>query len=263
MVSLLGGNFRANCLVYTLSDNDISIAVVAFSSVLITIGFGSAYILQNQKRRLGWIISLVNSFVLMSVGIGYVLVKVPIFNNFFWFGDNGRIVFHSLDNVSVLVCIWFTLANIFDLVFGILFYAEHLDPLTAYVHHTVYIWTLVTAVTGNGGFAHFEPFAAGPVYMFVEEIPTFLLALGAVFPVCRTDVGFGVTFFWLRLVYHAYMLLYSLQLRVDAVIPIMYTLTLALHAFWFYTWMRKYGRRLLAGWMGAEGSVAKGKGHED
>jgi hypothetical protein len=249
--------------VYTLSDSDITTAVVVFSTVLIAIGLGSAYLLNNQKRRLGWIISLTNSFVLMTAGIGYVAVKVPTFDNFFCFGDNGRIVFHSLDNVSVLVCIWFTLANIFDLVFGILFYAKHLDPLTAYVHHTVYIWILVAAVTGNGGFAHFEPFAAGPVYMFVEEIPTFLLALGAVFPACRTDVGFGVSFFWLRLVYHAYMLLYSLRLRVDAVIPVMYALTLALHAFWFHTWMRKYGWRLLAGWVGGEGAVVKVRPHSD
>lgn len=229
---------------YTLTEGEVQLAVVLFSLIWICIGTCSAYFLSNQKRRLGWVISLVNSFVLMVIGVMYLIVKVPTFQNFFWFGDNGRVVFHALDNVSVLVSIWFALANFFDIVFGLLFYREHLDPLTAYVHHAVYIWILLTGMTGNGGFAHFTPFAAGPVYMFIEEVPTFMLALGAVFPAWRTDIGFGATFLLLRLVYHAYMLCYSVYLGVDAVIPTMYVLTMMLHVFWFHTWVRKYGVKL-------------------
>lgn len=235
---------KRHFLEYTLSEGDVRLAVVLFSAIWIVIGTGSAILLSENKKRMGWIISLINSFVLMVVGIAYLIVKVPTFTDFFAFGDNGRVVFHSLDNVSVLVCIWFALANFFDLVFGLLFYRAYLDPLTAYVHHTVYIWILITGMTGNGGFAQFEPFAAGPVYMFVEEVPTFMLALGSVFPALRTDIGFGVTFLALRLVYHAYMMAYSLYLGVDSVIPIMYALTMMLHVFWYYTWVRKYGLKL-------------------
>lgn len=236
---------QSHFLEYTLSVDDVQFAVVLFSIVWISIGTVSAFVLSNNRKRMSWVISLVNSFVLMVVGAAYLIVKVPTFDNFFAFGDNKRVVFHSLDNVSVLVCIWFALANFFDLVFGVLFYKQYLDPLTAYAHHTVYIWILITAMTGNGGFAHFEPFAAGPVYMFIEEMPTFMLALGSVFPSLRTDVGFGVTFLVLRLIYHAYMLVYSVLLGVDLVIPVMYVLTMMLHVFWFYTWMRKYGIKLL------------------
>ena len=119
------------------------------------------------------------------------------------------------------------------------------------------MWILITSMTGNGGFARFAPFASGFVYMFIEELPTFLLALGAVFPSFRTDIGFGVTFFWLRLVYHFYMLAYSVYLRTDAIIPFLYVLTLALHVYWYYNWMRKYGLKLLFGAGKAEKSREK------
>jgi hypothetical protein len=156
-------------------------------------------------------------------------------------------VFHSLDNVSVLVSIWFTLANIFDLLFGLIFYRKYLDPLTAYVHHIVYIWILVTGMTGHGGIAMFEPYCAGPVYMFIEEMPTFMLALGSVFPAYRTDIGFGVTFLLLRLVYHGYMLLYSVYLGASPVVPFMFSLTMCLHVYWYYAWCTKYGWKLIWG----------------
>lgn len=237
----------SNFLNYTLSKHDLTLAVSLFSAIFVFIGLSSAYLLHANPKKLAWVISLTNSFVLMVVGSFYLVAKVPTFDKFLWFGENGRVVFHSLDNVSVLVCVWFALANVFDLVFGLLFYRRYLDPLTAYVHHVVYVWVLVAAITGDGGFAKFEPFAAGPVYMFIEEVPTFLLALGSVFPSCRTDIGFGVTFFWLRIVYHSYMLLYSIFLGVDTVIPVMYVLTLTLHVYWYYLWLSKYGWKLLWG----------------
>ena len=232
-------------LEYTLSRTNVEISIVVFAVIWIVIGFAGGYYFRTEPKRLSWTISLINSFVLTVVGAVYLFVKVPTHDNFFYFGNNGRQLFHSLDNVSVLVSIWFTLANIADLVFGFMFYRKFLDPLTAYVHHTVYIWILVTGMTGHGGFAMFDPFCAGPVYMFVEELPTFLLALGSVFPAFRTDLGFGVTFFLLRLVYHSYMLLYSIYLGADFTVPFMFTLTLALHVYWFYTWCIKYGWKLI------------------
>lgn len=240
-------NLRHHFFQYSLTTHDVAIVTITFSTIWLVIGCTATVFLRQNPKRLGWVISLVNSFVLMVVGAVYSVVKIPTFNRFWWFGDNGRALFHSVDNVAVLVCIWFVLANISDILFGLLFYRQYLDPLTAYAHHTVYVWLLLTAITGNGGFATFEPFATGIVYMFVEEVPTFLLAFGAVFPSCRTDVGFGVTFFSLRLVYHAYMLLYSLTLGVDTVIPVMFCLTFILHMYWFHAWMRKYGWKLILG----------------
>jgi hypothetical protein len=41
--------------------------------------------------------------------------------------------------------------------------------------------------------------------MLIEEIPTFLMALGVVFPACKTDAGFGVSYLLLRIVFHVAM----------------------------------------------------------
>ena len=38
----------------------------------------------------------------------------------------------------------------------------------------------------------------------LEELPTWLLAAGAMFPSLRTDLGFGASFFLLRICYHFY-----------------------------------------------------------
>jgi hypothetical protein len=239
--------FSEQFLQYSLTNDDLRFATFVFAIVWALIGSTAVYFLWRQPKKLGWVISFVNSTVLMVVGIIYLFIKIPTYRNFWWFGDNGRTLLHSLDNVSVLLCIWFILANVADIFFGLIFYRRQLDPLTAYVHHVVYIWLLIAAITGNGGFATIEPFASGIVYMFVEEVPTFLLALGSLFPACRTDVGFGVTFFLLRLVYHSYMLLYSMTMDVDRIVPFMFSLTLALHVHWFSVWMRKYGVKLIWG----------------
>ena len=250
-------DFNRHFFDFTLSETEIYATAGVSTVILMLVGYIGMAILKEDRRKLCWVVSLCNSLVLLIVGTVYILVKVPTIEGFFWFGDRGRSVFHSIDNVSVIACIWFTMANLFDLIFGLIYYRQHLDPLTAYVHHTVYVWILITSMTGNGGFARFAPFASGFVYMFIEELPTFLLALGAVFPSFRTDIGFGVTFFWLRLVYHFYMLAYSVYLRTDAIIPFLYVLTLALHVYWYYNWMRKYGLKLLFGAGKAEKSREK------
>ena len=230
---------------YNLTTNEVTTAFVLFGIILCFIGIFAKIIFKDDIKKMSWIISLFNSFILTIIGFIYLFVKTPMYKNFFFFGDNGRNLFHSSDNVAVLTCIWFGLANFFDLVFGLLFYAKYLDPLTAYVHHIVYIWLMITSTTGNGFFIHCEVFCVGFVYVAIEELPTFLLALGSVFPALRTDIGFGITFFFLRLVYHSYMLSYSILSKSDYIVTILYILTLTLHVFWFTTWMSKYGSKLL------------------
>ena len=120
---------------------------------------------------------------------------------------------------------------------------------------------MIASTTGNGFFIHSEVFCASFVYVAIEELPTFLLALGSVFPSCRTDFGFGITFFFLRLVYHTYMLIYSILSKTDYIVTILYILTLILHVFWFSTWVTKYGSKLLGySTNTSKDGVKKGKG---
>ena len=224
---------------YTLTEAQLLRAVGIMSLVFIISGFTAVVVYAKEKRKMAWIISMVNGFVLTLSAGAYFVVKFPSFM------ENGRAAFHYVDNVSVLICAWLGLANFFDLAFGLIFYRAYLDPLTAYVHHTTYLWITYTAITGNGGFAKFERFTGGIAVLLIEELPTFLLALGSVFPSMRTDIGFGVTFFSLRILFHGGMLVHSIRSGVSTLAATLFCATMTMHAFWFYSWASKYGAKLL------------------
>ena len=170
-----------------ITVNDLYTAAITFSIILFVIG-SSAVVLFPEKKKRAWIISLVNSFVTMVVGFLYLVHKVPKYPDFFSFGANTVEIFYDINNVSILICLWFGLANIFDLLFGLIFYPQQLGLLTAYVHHSVFIWIMIISTTGNGFFIKATPFASTFVFMLIEEFPTFLLALGSVFPAFRTGI---------------------------------------------------------------------------
>jgi len=225
---------------YNLSTAEIQTAAVIFSSILAVICVTGLVAFGKDVKRLSWTISLVNSFAMTVIGIIYLIVKVPQYQDLFFYGSYGRAPFHSVSNVAFLVSLWFGLANIVDLAFGIIFYPKYLGLLTAYVHHSVFIWIMLIATTGNGIFMTATPFASSFMIMLIEELPTFLLALGSVFPAFRTDLGFGLTFFLLRIAYHGYFLSYSAISGSDTVCIVLYSLTMLLHLNWFYNWVTKY-----------------------
>ncbi len=229
---------------YTLTEKHIKSAVVVFSFALLVIGFLANKYVKEQKR-LAWIISLVNSGVTTMIGIVYLSVKASEYKALFTFDSPQRELYHGIDNISALTCIWFAVANVFDLGFGLLFYRKYLGLITAYIHHTVFIWMMVAATTGNGGFLTVAPFAAAFTSMLIEELPTFLLALGSVFPSLRTDLGFGLTFFALRILLHVYYMVFGIYSRIDKPVICLYALTLVMHLNWFYAWATKYGSKLL------------------
>ena len=99
------------------------------------------------------------------------------------------------------------------------------------------------SATGDGVFFQGNPFAKSFLTLYIEELPTFLLALGSVFPGLRTDMGFGITFFLFRVCYHGYMGCLSYKSNVDTPVVVLYALTFLLHCFWFYSWVSKYGSK--------------------
>ena len=224
---------------FTLSQDSIFKALGIFSLVFVVGGITAVLTLSKEKRRMSWVISLINSFVLFIASSTYVFVKYPAFLL------DARSAFQSVDNASALICLWLFCGNFYDLLFGLLFYRQYMDPLTAYVHHTLYMWITVTSVFGNGGFATFEPFAAGIAALLVEELPTLMLAVGSIFPSLRTDMGFGVTFFLLRVSFHAFTLVYAVRAGVSTLVVVLYCATMSMHAFWFYSWASKYGSKAL------------------
>lgn len=242
IVNLMG---KENFENYTLSDNDIGLAISIFIVVLLAIGIVSKSVI-NEQKKLAWAVSLCNSFIMMNIGAIYLAAKAPSIPGIFYYGksnNNLERVFHDEpSNFTTLTCLWFALANIFDLMFGCVYYRKYLDPLTGFIHHAVFIWLCFACTTGNGIFFKIrKPFASSFLLCLIEEFPTFLLALGTLFPMFRTNNGFGITFFLLRIVYHTYFMTYAFYLKADTPVLVLFIMTLLLHVKWFQAWMKKYG----------------------
>lgn len=230
---------------YTFTSENVLTIWIASITFWVVVSILAVNACGENRRKLAWVISLVNSSTMMAVGIVYSIVKFLQYPNFFNLDPASRELIHSVDNVTVVVCIWFALANIFDILVGVLYYPKYLDPLTAYVHHTVALWITYASTTGDGLFSVIEPFASLFLVLMLVEIPTFLLALGAVFPSLRTDVGFGITFFLFRLVYLALMIYITYLHNTSTTVNVLGGGFMLLHIFWFSNWIKKYGKNLV------------------
>lgn len=200
---------------------------------------------ERRVKQLAWVISLLNSFVMSVSGIIYAIVILPkIVIPLLKFDLDPMMVFHApMTNFSAFQAMWFGIANALDLALGTLFYPKHLHILTAWVHHTIFIWVMFAASTGNTLFYHTTPFYSGFAIVAIEEIPTFLLALGSIFPMLRTDLGFGISFFLLRIVYHGGFFISAFYFihDIEPMVAFLFAGTLLLHLHWFSTWQAKYG----------------------
>ena len=193
-------------------------------------------------RRLSWILSCVNSFMLTAIGGVYCYYKLRRSQLPMVYSD-----LHCNDNVAHLVALWFAMFNAADLIFGTLMYPEQMDPITAYVHHPLFIYIMYASTTGHYGWnpmtmkaLYCDGFA--PVFLIgcVEELPTFILGFGSVFPAWRLDIGFGVSFFLLRVIFHGCILVQSFLANVHPLVTGLCCLTMVMHIFWFRGWVVSY-----------------------
>lgn len=152
------------------------------------------------------------------------------------------------DNMSIIISIIFGCVTFLDLFYGLIFYREQLSLLTTYIHHTLYIWLMYFIITGDGIFIKTPtPFSKAFMWCLIEELPTFLLALGSIFPSLRSDLAFGISFFLLRIVYHLYVFYITWNLGAYTPMIVLYFITLGMHFIWFYTWFVKYGIYYITG----------------
>jgi hypothetical protein len=228
----------------TLSGENFTTAAFVFTAINLLVCVGLRKFV-TQTKKLAWGLSLVNSFVMSIMGLVYIYQKLPLIHMALETGTGGEALLHSVDNVSALVCLWFGIVNVMDLIFGVLCYPQHLGFMTAVVHHPFYVWVMVVAVTGRGVFIKMSPFASGFMFASIEEIPTFLLALGSIFPSLRTDMGFGFSFFLLRICYNFALISCTVVLGLPLASTVIPSLSLAMHVYWFYAWWCKYGYRLV------------------
>jgi hypothetical protein len=239
-VSLIG---RQNFEEYTLSDTDIRQAIIIFVILLLIIVIVTKRNITDPKK-ISWALSLCNSFIMMNLGFFYLAAKADI-KGLFSYGyehNNLQEVFHANpSNFTSLTCLWFSVANIFDLVYGFI-YRKNIDPVSGVFHHAVFIWMSLACSTGNGALFNFrKPFASSFAICLIEEIPTFLLALGKLFPLFRTNNGFGLSFFIFRIVYHTYFMTYAFYLKADTPVLVLFIMVFLLHVTWFQAWLKMYG----------------------
>lgn len=225
----------------TLTDSDYKFFAIFFS-ILITIILIVSKQLTSSAKSLSWCISLVNAAIMVVASIVYISVNyesiVQKLSDLEPFTD----IFHNKNDFSSLVCLWFALTNVFDILFGVVFYPKYLNFLTAWIHHPVYMYIMYFAITGNGFIATSRPFAPSFILASLEELPTFILALGSIEPKFRTDLGFGISFFLTRIFYHVLLFGYAIYSKCDIPTYVIYTLALLLHLFWFSSWVTKYAK---------------------
>ena len=234
---------KQSCLTYSLDADDYYFYATVFSLIWLCISSLGVYIYHDNKKKMAWFISLCNSFVMVVAGSFYLITIIETQPGFFTLTKPTQALFDRRDNFSVIMSIWFAIANFCDMLFGSIFYPEQLQFLTTWIHHPMFIWVCISSTTGNALLYNCKYFSSALLLCFIEEVPTFLLAMGSVFPEMRTDYGFGLTFFLLRILYHIYIGVYHF-LNTDVNTPkCLYLITTLLHILWFKSWISSMLRR--------------------
>lgn len=227
---------QASCQSYTLTTDQLVLFAGLFVAILSIVFFISKALLRPQYT-LSWGISTFNSFMMSIASFIYIIMR--------WDEIVQRVaklqpmteLFHANDNFSVLICLWFALANICDMFYGYLYYKESLGFLTTWIHHPMYVYVMILAIASDKIFPLTRPFSSGFMYAFLEEIPTFALGLGVLIPSCQSDFVFGFTFVLTRIIFHACLFAYSIYSDLDIGTYIILGLSLGFHCLWYLTWL--------------------------
>jgi len=138
---------------------------------------------------------------------------------------------------SRYVTVWFRIVCVLDILLGLVFYSEHLHPLTSWFHHFAYFLLCNWLVDIGEGYCVFFTICC------LEELPTFILALGSIWKSLRSDFWFGITFFILRICLHTYLTFQAFTSASDDprmnIVKFNFGLTMSLHAHWFYSYVNQ------------------------
>jgi hypothetical protein len=126
---------------------------------------------------------------------------------------------------------------VLELVLGVVEYREFLFLGTTWVHHSLYLplmtWLLAKRMTGA--------FTS----LIVNELPTFMLAVGTLHRPWRTDLAFGIVYGATRLAFTLLAFGLHIAWSTERSFALLNTAVCAAHAVFFAQWLKSY-RRLLA-----------------
>lgn len=186
-----------------------------------------------SRKQIAYILSLRSSMVMFILGV---------LSNIHLHVCKGSLVDYNgseyLERIQFLGVIYFTSYLIMDIVLGRLYYHEFMCTLSGYTHHIAYTVINLISVWTN-------VYNVFLLYMF-EELPTIILSLGSYNTTLRNNTLFGITFLLTRILYHAFITykIFKSQIANSYIIIFFATLTLGLHLYWFWGWIKKYGVEL-------------------
>jgi hypothetical protein len=230
---------------YTLTNGDKFIALFWSLINLSVYSLIGLYFFRNNPKRLSGVIGLVVASTTVIDAAIYLFMKFPYYRDYFLFGKYSIDILQSNDDFAVYSCLSFGVGLLWDVLFGLIFYRDKQDFVNVYMHHSILIWTAWAAVTNHGlVYAPIDDFAAGFTYMAVEDITSWIMALGIVFPYLRSDWAFGLSFFFFRILFHNYMFVYALFVGINWTNIVLFALATIMQLYWMQLWYRKYALKL-------------------
>lgn len=227
----------------SLQYKDIVPFTLYFSAFYIFI-FALCRLTFHEKKKLSWVITLMNSGMMTILGSIYICIRYILGDRFYPFIDDISPLLYRADDFSVIICVMYTVATSLDLILGALFYPEYFRRFNGWFHHIIIIWLLRFSITTDGIFmTTASPFSPIFVYSLIQEFPTFILALGSIFPTWRADLGFGLVYFLLRIVYHSFLFSVCYHGKAMPIILATFCVTLSLHIVSFYGWTKSYSKK--------------------
>lgn len=172
----------------------------------------------KTDKQISWILTFASSLVC-------TVASIPYFVLFWKSGWDMRQL--SVDsNLHIAVVCFFISYLVLDLSLGSIYYKSRITVLTGWIHHPLYIgilfWLLrcrcSSFFTTNG----------------ILELPTLFLALGSFRDRWRCDLLFASSFFVLRLVFHAFMIVALKQRHPLETLWLVAVSVFPLHLYWFY-----------------------------
>ena len=199
-------------------------AYLIYSSTAVLIGY---YILDTlilphdrTRRSKSWTLSVMVSLIM-------TLLSIPCIFQYLIYGFTTV----APNEFHLFMCCFFIAFVVWDLLLGLFLYRDELDLLVAWIHHLGYFSLLVNLIYYNA----MHPFCVASIM----ELPTFILALGHVWPQFRQNIGFGMSFFVTRIVFHLYLIV-QMYIYYTPYWWMVMAGIFPLHAFWFTNWCTWY-----------------------
>ena len=208
----------------------LAIGTAALTAVyLVVFAVGVARLPPTERRRRSWLLTTVSSTGTSLAGLyfGYRLVT------------EGLRVLYQEDplttdyGLSVFAIIFFAVYLVLDIALGVVFYREQMGFLTGWVHHSLYL-VMLWWVSNEKLQPLFTAF-------LLSEIPTMLMSFGHLDKRYRTDALFGLSYLFVRVLYHGYLLVLFLENWTPGWSLVIGTLVMHLH--WFRQWVSSQLRK--------------------